>query len=358
MRPDLLELDSALQPRVAKLRLDLHDAEALRLVLSGGSVIDWHKAAFPDLESVDRLLRLNQLDPDDPEDRRRLRYVYNEAITYVEVFRGLRVPPELRNPADVRDVFRWASDTKGFRRNQMISCMALKLMHVISHMEAADLKLRADVSEYELHDLAHRAVTAKADEMRMSEVPVLAFYGSRKTRASVIQKLLVKRDNLAATIFDKLRYRVVVPTQADLLPAVAWLLRHMVPFHHVLPGQTHNNLVDPSAIEATLPADLAAKLQPLADDPYKVQHAKNEFSGTTYRMVNFVCDLPVRLSDAHLAPEVRLVNGRVVYVVVELQLFDAETAEANERGENSHDRYKARQWERAKARLGRGAFIK
>jgi uncharacterized protein (TIGR04552 family) len=75
-------------------------------------------------------------------------------------------------------------------------------------------------------------------------------------------------------------------------------------------------------------------------------------------MVNFVCDLPVRLSDAHLAPEVRLVNGRVVYVVVELQLFDAETAEANERGENSHDRYKARQWERAKARLGRGAFIK
>lgn len=356
MRPDLLELDTAVQPHVQALRLGLADAESLRLLLSGHSVIDWHKAAFPDLDAVDALLRLNLLDPDAPDDRRRLRHLFNEAITYVEVFRGLRVPPELRNPDDVRDVFLWASDTQGFRRRQMLSCMTLKLMHVIAHTEAADLKLRAPISEYALLDLAHRAVLERAEHMRRSGVPLQAFYGSRKTRASVIQKLLVKRDNLAAPVFDKLRYRVVVPARGDVLPALAWLLRHLVPFQQVLPGQTVNRLLAPDVVEGFVDPDVAAALQPLVDDPDAP--SKNEFSGASYQVLNFVADLPVALAEHQLPADARPAQGRVVYVTVEFQVLDAPTAARNEVGDSAHEAYKARQWARAKDRLSRGAYAR
>jgi uncharacterized protein (TIGR04552 family) len=357
VRQDILELDGSAARRLADLRLDLEDVEALRLVLSGTSVVDWHKAAFADLDAVDRMLRTNGLDPADPIDRRRLRYLFNEAVTYVEEFRGMRVPPEISAPADVRDVFLWASDTHGFRRRQMLSCMILKLMHVIGHLEAADLKLRADVSEYDLLELAHHNVEACADRMRREGPPVVAFYGSRKTRNAVIQKLLAKRDNVAATIFDKVRYRVIVPTLDDVLPAVAWLVHHLIPYNHVIPGQSHNNLLDPSLVEASLTPDEATQLQPIIDE-LKVDTAKNEFSGSTYRMINFIADIPVRLRDAMLPPDAEIVYGRVVYVMAEFQVVDEATSITNEHGENAHEHYKARQWDRVNARLGRGAYVK
>ena len=42
------------------------------------------------------------------------------------------------------------------------------------------------------------------------------------------------------------------------------------------------------------------------------------------------------------------------YVLTEFQIIDARTAENNERGDNSHDRYKERQFARVKARLMHG----
>jgi hypothetical protein len=44
----------------------------------------------------------------------------------------------------------------------------------------------------------------------------------------------------------------------------------------------------------------------------------------------------------------------VVFVLTEFQIVDARTAESNEIGENSHERYKERQIMRVKARLSHG----
>jgi uncharacterized protein (TIGR04552 family) len=43
-----------------------------------------------------------------------------------------------------------------------------------------------------------------------------------------------------------------------------------------------------------------------------------------------------------------------VFLLTEFQIIDARTAENNERGENSHDKYKERQLARVKARLMHG----
>ena len=359
MRLDPLELDDVMPPAGARPALPAHRAEAIRLLLSGGSAVDFHRAHFDDTQAIDDLLGLFLLDPNDAFDQRRLRYLLAEAAAYVEEIRGVRIPSEVRNPTDVRDLFRWASDVSGLRRRQMAACMVLKMMHLIQHMESADLKLRADVSEYDLQELAHGRIVAASETLRRTHGWAHAFFGSRKTRSSVIQKLLLKRENVAATIFDKLRYRLVVATPDDLIDALDWLLTHLLPFPLIVPGNTRNNLLDPSMVLARTAAEAVASLHPHLDDIGPVDTMTNPFSGRDYRMINLVADLPVRLSDRVLPggqPTEHL--GRVVHVLVEFQVVDAVTNATNQVGENAHTEYKARQWQRASDRLARGAYVR
>lgn len=224
MSRDILNLDTSLARRLLPVSLDLQDLEVVRLLLSGDSVVDWHKLDLDTPQKVERHLRLHRYDPVDPDDQERLRFLFNQAVNYLEEHQDVRFPKELRDPERVEDILLAASTWSGrFRRKQALACMILKLMHTINHMDAADLKQRLPTSETELFDRAEKSIIAYADRLRADGYPVLAFYGSRKTRNSVISKLLTKKENLAATIFDKLRFRVVVETPEEVLPMLAHL---------------------------------------------------------------------------------------------------------------------------------------
>jgi len=351
VRRDILELDTVLSRAISQVDLSLHDVEAIRLVLSGGSVVDWQRLAFDSMGEVDRYLRLNRLDLDDPVDWERLRYVFNEAVAYLEERLYLRFPREVRYPDDVRQIFLWASDTSGFRRRQVLCCVILKLMHVIHHMEAADLKFKVPVAEEELFELVEADILRRARVMRDSGLPVLSFYGSRKARSSVITKLIAKKQNIAATVFDKLRFRLVVDGKDSLVPVLTYLVQEFFPFNYVIPEQSHNNLLPPDEVLSYLanPTDL----QGLAEDASLQTSGKNEFSGASYRMINFIVDYPLALPQ-ELVPDFQFELGRVVFLMVEFQVVDEETARLNEAGENAHSLYKMRQYDVVAKRLIRG----
>lgn len=354
MRRDILEIDTRPEHHREPLALSLRDVESIRLMLSGGSVVDWQRLSFQSLEEVDRFLELQCLDMSDSDDRERLRYVFNESVAYLEEHMQLRFPTSLRNPDDVRDVFLWASQFAGFRRTQILSCVILKLMHVIHHMEAADLKFKTPISEERFFELAYRRILKTAQRMRDADLPIVSFYGSRKSRSSIITKLLAKKDTLAATIFDKLRFRIIVEQPEDLPEVLAWLNHHMFPFNYVIPGQSHNNLLEPSTLlDWVSEIEARAQVQDLLDQPELHESAKNEFSGSSYRMINFICDYPVRVPDAPTGP-VSFELGKVVFVMVEFQVLDVETASMNEEGENAHQHYKNRQQQVVSRRLKRG----
>ncbi|TNE91478.1 MAG: TIGR04552 family protein [Deltaproteobacteria bacterium] len=352
MRRDILELDTSLTRAIQDRQLTLHDVEAIRLLLSGSSVVDWQRLAFGTLDEVDEFLATLRLDVSRGEDSERLRYVFNESVAYLEEQLQLRFPPTLRDPDDIRMLFLWASQDGGFRRRQILSCVILKLMHVIQHMEAADLKFRTAISEAQLFDLAEDRLLEAARAMQDSGLPIVALYGSRKSRSSVITKLLAKRENIAATVFDKLRYRIIVEKPEDLLPVLQHLTRKVLPFNYVIPGQSHNNLLDPARLWDALPADVVAQHVERAM-PLTQESGKNEFSGANYRMINFIADYPVELPttpDDRFSFEL----GRVVFLMIEFQLVDEETARRNEVGENAHSLYKERQYEEVARRLKRG----
>lgn len=353
MRRDILELDTTTTALAEALQVTLQDVEAVRLVVTGDSVVDWQRLAFRSMPEVDKFLATHLLDPDDPTDRERLRYVFNEAVSYLEEQLHLKFPAELRDPADTRQVFLWASQWGGFRRTQILSCVVLKLMHIIHHMEAADLKFRLSLSEEQLLRVAHRRLVEQAREMQAQGVPILAFYGNRKSRSSVITKLLAKKEAVAATIFDKLRYRVVVPRHEDIVPVLVHMTRDMFPFNYTVPGESHDNLLSWDQLFAHLSAEDREQARARGQLPV-VDQPKNEFSGASFRAINWIADYPVRVPEG-AAGRFDFELGRVVYVNVEIQLLDEATALNNERGENAHELYKARQHRRVAARLKRGA---
>ncbi len=351
MRRDILEIDTSHGGGKWLSDISVLDVESIRLLISGGSIIDWQRLAFTDLDEVNRFLRLHHCDQSTSFGRARLRYVFNEAVSYLEEHLRLRFPNELRDPDDVREVFLWASQYGGFRRTQILSCVILKLVHVIHHMEAADLKFKTPTSEEQLLAAAHSRILASARQMQDAGLPIVSFYGSRKSRSSVITKLLAKRDAVAATIFDKLRFRVIVNEPSDLIVVLAWMTRHVFPFNYCIPGECHNNLLNPGALNDLLDNDNLGRAQ-LSEETTLEESGKNEFSGSSYRMINYIMDYPVPVPAVEGPSGFEL--GNVVFVMVEFQLLDEATAIANEQGDNAHYLYKERQHDVVARRLKRG----
>jgi len=168
----------------------------------------------------------------------------------------------------------------------------------------------------------------------------------------MITKLLAKRSTLAANIYDKLRFRLIVPTPADLVPILAVLSRQLIPFNYVVPGESVNQLVDFHALLESTP-HLRELSELLQSDPNGRTRPlpPNEFSGPEYRIINFVADIPLRLQ--RLLPQVEIEHdaSHVIFVLTEFQICDKATAVQNESGQSSHEAYKARQHDKVRARL-------
>lgn len=356
MRRDAIEIDETPPLHLAPAPITAMEREAVRLGLTGGSVVDWMRLHFRTTEEVNQFMRLFFCDVTEHGwARERLRYLYNQAVNYLEEHVGITFRPGVRRPRDVRDAFLRASVRQGFSRDRIQYCAVLKLMHVINHLEMQELRHSVPVREVDLIDLANARVLHKAQEMR-DEIPIHGFYGNRKTRPSVITKLLAKREATAATVFDKLRFRIVTASRDDIVPAISWLFRNLVPFPAVIPGESHNNLLTDAEVEAALgPApELEGVLRP------RLVGTENPYSGAVYRVINFIADLPVRVYDLPgiPLPSHRAVLGEAVPVLVEFQVVDAETEHLNESGDNRHEAYKARQMMRVYERLGRSPLTR
>jgi len=331
----------------------LGDLERMRLILRGGSVIDWQRLHFRTREEVDRYLRLCLFEPADPFDRARLQRILDESVDYLRTAFRYKVNDAVAHPKEIHDLFLLASGV-GEPRLRKIACLVLKVMHVVHHVEARGLIHRARFSEDELMQLATQRVDNAIDQLRREGLPIKSAAGSVKTRHSVITKLLAKKETLAAQIYDRVRYRVVAADRDHVLPVLVRLCDLLIPFNFVMPGQTQNTLISFRKLVHDWPS-----LRPLARElqhgltTEDNAHQQNEFSADNYRVLNFVVDLPVRLPER----AIDVGDGRIAFCMVELQLVDDETARGNESGQSAHNRYKKRQLLKVLRRLSRGLVV-
>ncbi len=335
----------------------LADLAAIRNLLRSGSIIDWHHLYFTDRDEVDRFLRVNEFDPTSDTDMARLEDLRDNAVEYCERHLGFNIPLEVEEGIPARDLLLVASQ-KGKRR--AYACIVLKVMHVLHHLAGRELLTKLPVSGDQIFHLVEEKVLRTVEEIKAAGCGIAEFQWSRKHADSLITKLLAKRETIAADVYDQLRFRMITTSEDQILFVLREITQRLVPFNYVIPGQSVNDVLNFRAALEGSPAltrflpDLQ-ELAAVAGD--KKTPVQNEFSGPGYRVINFVADLPVRI-DKFLCrkPDDPLFveNGAVVFVLTEFQIVDARTADQNESGENSHDRYKQRQSARVKARLMHG----
>lgn len=330
--------------------------EGVRLILRGGSVIDWHRLGFDTAPEVRRFLAVNGFLPDDPEDVAQVRSLLRHAKAYLAGELHMKIAEDLWNPKELETPFLIASDMN--HRWQAKACIMLKVVHTINHMQARELRFGLSLSENEIFELVDDKVTRSMRGMELAGYPIVHFSGGRKTQESTITKLLSKRRATAAQILDRVRFRVIVEHADDLPVVLAEMTRRLVPYNYVVPEETTNDIIDFPQYVARLP-QLAPHLGSLQYDlklenSGPVRRDVNECSAEAFRMLNFVIDWPLRITEVMQRSENAHLQhlGRIVFLNVEFQMFDRATWSANELNSTaSHDAYKERQRKRVRARL-------
>lgn len=325
----------------------------MRLILSGGSVIDWLRLNVTDAAQARRFILDHELDLTEPKDRAFAEQVQSEAISYLRRNFSFAIPRSIES-APIEQLMVMAS---GRGHRQVCACTILKAVQIINHMAGRELLFRLPVSDRELFHLVEERVYRVVGAMLSERFPITEFVGGRKNLDSTYTKLLSRPETTAAALYDKLRFRIVTRTRDDILPVLLYLTEQLFPFNHVVPRQSTNTIFHLRALCASHPhlAEMIPSLQSSPDD--HLTPNDNRFSASSYRVVQFVTDVPIRVPQhlMELAPPGSEGLGPVVYVLCEFQVLDSESEAQNETGDASHDRYKQRQRSAVFRRLRRGS---
>ena len=332
--------------------LSLSDLEAVRLILRGDSVIDWHRLNFADDDEIREFIAAQEFRPDDPNDRARLEQIKTEAIVYLR--RNFDYP--IPKPVEVASFEELCRIAGGKGHRQMCACTILKCMHIIHHVAGRELLFTLPLSDQEVFHIVEEKVSRVIGSMLAGGFPITEFVGGRKHQDSLYTKLLSKQETIAAQIYDKLRFRIVTRTFDDIIPVLEYLTKKLFPFNYVVPGQSINSMVpfrnfamnNPS-LRAMLP-----ELQGPRDDDFTP--TDNTFTAESYKVIHTVVDMPVRLPPRLLekAPPSAWTLGPVIFVICEFQIIDRNTEANNELGDASHAQYKERQKKAVMRRLQLG----
>ncbi len=312
-------------------------------------MLDWHRLNLTSLEHARVFVRNHELDLSLPSDRAFVEHIRSEAIEYLRRHFSFAAPAAVAK-ASLEELLIIASD-KGHR--QVCACTILKTMQIIHHLAGRELLFRLPVSDRDLFHLVEEKVYRVVGAMLSDGFPITEFIGGRKNLDSTYTKLLSKPEATASALYDKLRFRIVTRTRDHLLPVLLYLTDQLFPFTYVVPGESANTIFQFRAYCERHPhlARVLGNFQERLDD--ELTPNANRFSAETYRTIQFVTDVPVRVPPhvMEVAPSGSETLGPVVFMLCEFQLLDAETVSKNESGEASHDAYKRRQREAVFRRL-------
>ncbi len=331
----------------------LHDVESMRLILRGGSVIDWHRLDCPLEYQARALVEHHGFRLDNPDDAAFVESLKDQAIAYLRRHFNFAIPKPVER-ATMADLIVLASG-KGHR--QLCACSILKTVHIINHMTGRELLFRLPVSDKEVFQLVEERIYRVVGTMLSAGFPITEFIGGRKNLDSTYTKLLSKTESTAAALYDKLRFRIVTRTEDDILPVLQYLTEHLFPFNYVVPGESTNTLFHFRSF-----CEKHHHLRTMIDNfQGEIDEAlvagDNHFSADNYRVIHFVADVPVRIPEhiVESAPPGCEALGPVTFVLCEFQMLDAKTDSNNEVGDASHAAYKQRQRAAVYNRLRLGA---
>lgn len=303
--------------------------DLLDVVICGQSIIDSRGgvgSGISNLEDADRFCQTYGFDFNDPIQRAEAHGHFQESIAFIRKYflqpenpDGLRleIPKKILELTDVRELLLLSVKPSTDLRDW--ACALLKVMHSIAHIDK-DVRTFyfTDIQKQILdrfYRIVHReegdgalyvAHLGKDDPLRVN----LVHFESKpkKSRESVILKLLHKAENVADEIFDRVGLRFVTESRIDVLRLLKFLKEHQIIMTaNTKPSRARNTLIDVDHFrtqealifekvrngEMASEAQLAAALNQAIRQPQTV--SENPHSSQTYRAIQFTCRQLIRI---------------------------------------------------------------
>jgi uncharacterized protein (TIGR04562 family) len=400
--------------RPSYLEKYLFDWGLLDVILDGHSSLDSKFFMGPlfNTKEVHSFLKGYGLDPNDPISKAELFGNFQEAIQFIKRYflkegsedgLDLTIPNSLFMITDVSQLFLMATngDKEFDTEDQLWAEIILKVMHTILHV---DKDLRSNyfqTIQTQVFDRFYKFIFRDDDNKLFlghkgtdDKIPLLDFETkSKKSRESVIIKLLHKAENVAEELFDRIGIRFITEDKFDTLRTIRFLLEnHIVIPHNIKPSRSVNTMFDLAkfkakhqnvikmAIRNNLSEErfLNAMERELLDcvpGAEEDDDGRNKHTSRSYQSIQFTCrslikyknpflqefndvrksakeDEENELSKKILSLDMSLISRDIrFFYPYEVQILDQEAHRENTEGEASHLEYKKSQINSAKKRV-------
>lgn len=347
----------------------------------------------------------------DPVESAELFGIFQEALQFIKryfLIEGnpdgleMKVPNYLYTITNIADLFLAATghlNQKITKEESLWAGVVLKVMHTILHTDK-DLRYRYfSTIQQQIFDRFYKFIH-RDEENRLYlkndqgiKIPLYDFQTkAKKTRDSIVIKLLHKQENVAEELFDRIGMRIITYNKLDALRVIKFFHRnHVIMINNIKPSRSQNTLVDLPLLKKKIQTlyketireqyteeIFYSRLNTLIENcvPTKLQH-ENRHSAEEYRAIHFtgrqlikyrnpfmasfneVRKLAIRDKENPIAQALLNLDTSAIsrdvrfFYPFEVQLTDYESHLKNTQGEASHDEYKRSQLRSAMKRIFR-----
>jgi uncharacterized protein (TIGR04562 family) len=390
------------------------NSEMLDIVISGTSAIDSVTAfQVKDAEEADRFIRSYGYDLDNPIEKAEILGNFHEALNFIrknflypENAEGIKleIPRKIIEITDIRDLLLMVSlrtDDHGTdAQNNLLqqwACSILKVMHTIAHIDK-DVRTPyfADIQKQifdRFYKLIHRDPEGDLFLGERFKDPLRIHLDAfetkpKKSRTSMILKLLHKPGNVAEDIFDRVGIRFITQDSVDCLRVIKFLKDKMIIMPpNIKPSRSRNTLIQVETFRTQL-ADFLAQTErgEISEQQFKTRleetirqpssESENPHTSKHYKALQFTCRQLIKLQNPlyhDLKGLKNLVKSSQIpedlfkaieridlkytqreirfFYPYEVQIVDKQSSEENEKGKSAHSEYKRAQLQTAVKRV-------
>ncbi len=370
--------------------------DALDVILENKSAIDSKSflTEFNNESDVFDFLKGYGINLDDPIESSELYGQFQEAMLFVrrnflkegnDEGLDLKIPNEIISITNVAELFKLSSTDKS--ELGIWAGIILKVVHTLIHIDKDLRQNYFNLIQTQIFDRYYKYLEREGDSLFLKskdeKIPLVEFQTkSKKTRESVVIKLLHKKENVAEELFDRIGLRLIAKNKYDCIRVIEFLHKnHVIVPHNIKPSRSHNSLVDIKKFKSSYNELLSsggemtlALLNKVTDAAIKEEEiAENEHSSDEYKAIHFTCRQLINYTNPFYAKFDILKNELKEKVDVlkkledldtssitkdskffypyEIQITDIASHVINTEGESSHNEYKKSQLFSAMNRL-------
>ncbi len=381
---------------------DFFNFDAIEVILSNKSVIDSESflTEFKSAEDVEAFLKGYGININNPIEYAEMFGHFQEAMQIIRRkflkegnSEGLdfSIPSTIASLTNVVDLFLLSGSKE--EQSSEIGIWAgiiLKVMHTLIHIDKDLRQNYFKIIQTQIFDRFYKYLDRRDDKLflkgRLGEIEIIDFETkAKKTRESVVIKLLHKRENVAEELFDRIGIRLIAKSKIDCMLIVKFLYEHhVITPHNIKPSRSHNSLFTLDEF-VTVYKDQVDRykenfnfnsfkkiIQNLSSD--ELANRDNVYSSKKYQAIHFTCRQLIRytnpfynelenlkksIKDKEILDKLENLNMSSIakdtkfFYPYEIQITDQESHLRNSEGESSHDEYKNLQLRSAIKRLFR-----